>query len=266
MNEPWLDKWESSCGRAVMYRGESLAVLRELPAGEFDALVTDPPYSSGGTFRGDRSRSTSEKYVNPVEVKNFHPEFTGDNRDQRAYAYWCTLWFSECLRIVRTGGVLEVFTDWRQLPTTTDAVQAGGWVWRGIVVWDKTRGTRPHPGRFRQQAEFVVWGTNGPSVVDGEPDYPEGVFLAAPFHGKQHIAGKPVPLMEHLLRVVAKGGLVLDPFAGSATTGVACLKTGRRFVGIEQDPHYFGVCVERLKAELDRAPLFAATASEADGK
>ena len=53
------------------------------------------------------------------------PDFTGDDRDQRAYGYWCALWLAECLRVTKPGGACLMFTDWRQLPATRDAIQAG---------------------------------------------------------------------------------------------------------------------------------------------
>ena len=58
------------------------------------------------------------------------------------------------------GGILEMFVDWRNLPAMTDAVQMAGWVWRGVVVWDKGI-SRNQPGRFRNDCEFVVWCSNG---------------------------------------------------------------------------------------------------------
>jgi site-specific DNA-methyltransferase (adenine-specific) len=236
--------------------GDCLDVLRTLESSSVDAVITDPPYSSGGAFRGDRMARPEEKYVCKREVKNFHEGFSGDTRDQRAYGYWCALWFGECLRITKSGGVCCIFTDWRQLPTTTDVFQAGGWVWRGVVVWDKTPGIRPNAGRFRQQAEFVVWGSNGPMPVDYAAPCLDGVFQHAPFHGKQHIAGKPNRLMRDIVRICPDGGTVLDPFAGSGTTGVACLQTGRKFIGIEISPEYHAIARKRL-AEVD-GPLFAA--------
>lgn len=240
---------------AEIIHGDCLEAMQGMPDASVDAVITDPPYSSGGTFRGDRSVSTSQKYVNPVEVKNFHPEFTGDNRDQRSFAFWGTLWMTECQRVTRPGGIVCVFSDWRQLPTMSDVLQAGGFIWRGLVVWDKTRACRPHPGRFRQQAEFILWGSNGPLPKPESPEYPEGVFLSAPFHGKQHIAGKPVDLMEHLLRVVTPGGTVLDPFAGSASTGIACLRTGRRFIGIEREAAYVDIARKRIADAQSQSTL-----------
>jgi len=148
--------------RWSLQQGDALAVLRSMPNASVDAVITDPPYSSGGFTRGDRTASTTTKYtMTGTQIER--PEFAGDNRDQRSFGYWCALWLSECLRIARPGAPICVFTDWRQLPTTTDAVQSGGWLWRGIVVWDKTEACRPAMGRFAAQCEYVVWGTAGPS-------------------------------------------------------------------------------------------------------
>lgn len=232
-----------------MIQGDALEVLKTLPDGSVDAVITDPPYSSGGLFRGDRSASTTAKYVCDHEVKNFHAGFSGDNRDQRAYSYWCALWLSECLRVTVPGGVCCLFTDWRQLPTTTDALQAGGWVWRGVVVWDKTEGARPTMGRFKAQCEFIVFGSNGPMPERQEVGCLSGLFRHAPFKGKHHIAGKPIGLMRDVVAICPPGGVVLDPFMGSATTGVACLREDRDFIGVEISPDYFRIAEKRIADE-----------------
>jgi site-specific DNA-methyltransferase (adenine-specific) len=245
-------------------QGDCLKILETIPDACVDAVITDPPYSSGGLFRGDRARPATEKYVCDHEVKNFHPDFGGDNRDQRSYGYWATLWLSQCLRITKSGGVCCLFTDWRQLPTTSDALQAGGWVWRGIVVWDKTEGARPNNGRFKQQAEFIVWGSKGNMPLNNGIGCLNGVFRHAPFSGKQHIAGKPEALMKSLVAICSSNGLVLDPFMGSGTTGVAALQTGRRFLGIELDPGYFAVAEKRVREAATDGPLFAAASPVAD--
>lgn len=97
--------------------GECLDVLRSLPDASVDAVITDPPYSSGGQFRGDRMADTTTKYVQSgTDIQRAN--FSGDNRDQRAFSYWCALWLSECLRVAKDGAPIVLFTDWRQLPTT----------------------------------------------------------------------------------------------------------------------------------------------------
>lgn len=235
----------------TMHKGDALAVLRDLPDASVDAVITDPPYSSGGQFRGDRTADPKNKYVPAKEVVNFHATFTGDNRDQRSYGFWSTMWLAEALRVTKPGGAILTFSDWRQLPITTDAVQAGGWVWRGLAVWDKTKGIRPTSGRFRQQAEFIVWGSSGAMPMDYTRPALAGVFTHAPFRGKLHIAGKPLGLMRDLVEIVPKGGTVLDPFAGSGTTGVACIETGRDFIGVEMTEHYHGIAYDRLRTAQD---------------
>lgn len=229
---------------------DSLAALRELPDGCVDALITDPPYSSGGFTRGDRTgQTTTTKYTQTGSGRVFE-DFAGDNRDQRGWLAWCSIWLGECRRLVREGGYALMFTDWRMLPAATDALQAGGFVWRGIVAWDKGGGARvPHTGYFRHQCEYIVWGTNGPCLP---AKYSRPLSGCPRFNVKQndkhHLTGKPTELMRSLVQVVAPGATVLDPFAGSGTTCVAAEAEGRRFLAFEQSAYYVEVARERLEA------------------
>jgi site-specific DNA-methyltransferase (adenine-specific) len=230
-----------------LYRGDALAVLRELPDASVDALITDPPYSSGGMIRGDRATPGSHrKYSGTITDANILNEFTGDSRDQRAYGYWCALWLGEAMRVVKPGGIACLFTDWRQLPATTDAIQSGGWVWRGIVPWVK-RAFRPQSGRLANQCEYVVWGSNGPIPVDHTAPIHSGFFEANPPRDREHITQKPVEVMRQLVKVVPEGGTVLDPFMGSGTTGIAAVLERRLFVGAELSAHYSGIAEQRIR-------------------
>jgi site-specific DNA-methyltransferase (adenine-specific) len=224
-----------------LIHGEALSVLRELPDASVDALITDPPYSSGGFVRGDRMGDTVSKYVrieNGDEV-----DFAGDNRDQRGYSYWLALWLSECLRIIKPGGTALLFTDWRQLPATTDSIQAGGFIWRGIVPWNKPA-SRPTSGRFTASCEFVVWGSRGAMPVEGA--VLPGFYQESAPRDREHITQKPLGIMRQLARICPKGGVVLDPFMGSGTTGVAASLEGRDFIGVEMTRHYYEVAERRI--------------------
>lgn len=235
--------------------GDCLQILPEIPNDSVDAVITDPPYSSGGLTSGERSADPAKKYVQ-TGTKITRPSFTGDNRDQRSWAFWCCLWISECMRIIKPSGYFMMFTDWRQLPLSSDVLQAGGIVWRGIVTWDKTEGARaPHTGYFRHQAEYVVWGTKGVSKPSAQGGPRPGVFrFPVRQKDKHHITGKPTPLMTELVQIVPPGAVVLDPFAGSGTTAVACLNTGRQFIGIEKETAYAEIAQQRI-AEAQKAPL-----------
>lgn len=240
--------------RYDLRRGDALRVLGELPDASVDALITDPPYSSGGFTRGDRVLPASTKYVNS-DAKIERAEFAGDNRDQRGFLAWCSLWLAESLRVVRPGSPVALFSDWRQLATVTDAIQAGGFVFRGIAVWDKgPSGGRPQMGRFRSSCEFVVWGSAGPMQARAEIGCLPGIWHhSVDLADKHHITGKPTPLMREIVKICPPGGVVLDPFMGSGTTGVAAIQTGRRFVGVEVTEANFDVAERRLRQACDEA-------------
>ena len=93
-------------------------------------------------------------------------------------------------------------------------MQWAGWIWRGVAVWDKMT-SRPQKGRYRQQAEFMVWGSNGPMPLQRE-----------------------------------QGGRILDPFAGAGTTVLAAVQEGCEAVGIEVTNAYYELGTERLKNAL----------------
>lgn len=248
-------------------QGEALAFMRGLPDASVDALICDPPYSSGGQFRGDRAQSTTTKYVTSG-AKNKGTGFTGDNRDQRSFFAWCTLWLSEALRVCKDGAPFVVFTDWRQYPVLSDAVQAGGWIWRGAVSWDKTEGcARPVLGRFRsqtehalwgnklpefeEQAEYALWGSNGPMpTTRNAPVLPGAYRVAIPSSERHHQTPKPEALLRQIVRICEPGGVILDPFMGSGSCGVAAISEGYRYLGCDLSAEFAAISKERMREAL----------------
>lgn len=246
-----------------VHKAEALEALLKLPDDSVDLLLTDPPYSSGGLMRSDRSADPSEKYTQSG-VKKVHPSFTGDNRDGRSWAYWTTLWLSECLRVVREGGYAMVFTDWRQLPSATDAFQSGGFVWRGVIAWDKGDSARaPHTGYFRHQCEYIVWGTRGARepAAHGGP-WPGCMRTPVRRDDKHHVTGKPTELVRQLVQCVPAGSVVLDPFAGSGTTVVGSYLEGRHAVGFEKEDAYVDIANERIRGAVGGLESSAALAGQ----
>lgn len=239
----------------TIYHGEACDVLRVLPEASVDVLLTDPPYSSGGMFRSDRSVDAAVKYrgwSQNADGSSRTPtaeygSFGGDSRDQRSFGLWVAAWSWAALRATKPAGSAFVFSDWRQLPAATDALQLGGWTWRGLCVWDKGIG-RPMQGRFRNHLEYVAWGTNGAHKgPDGE--YPSSL-IAEPTvntNEREHVTQKPVGLLTELLRVVKGDHLtVLDPFMGVGSTLVAARKMGHKAIGIEVEERYCEIAVHRL--------------------
>lgn len=235
-------------GGITIYHGDCFGVLHDL--GGVGAVVTDPPYSSGGAFRGDRMASTLTKYVSSDSAaQKTSIGFTGDNRDQRAFMAWCSLWLNAARVASVEGATIACFIDWRQLPTMTDAIQAGGWVWRGVGAWSKKFG-RPRAGGFSGACEFLVWGTNGPLIE--HQAYPAGVFecSAPPTAKRKHITQKPEAVMAWAMGNVAPDALVLDPFMGSGSTLVTAKDTGRRAIGVDIEERNCEIAARRLQQML----------------
>lgn len=239
-------------GDARLFLGDCLEMLATLPVGTADAVITDPPYSSGGAFRGDRAMDTKSKYLSTAsENRERTTDFSGDNRDQRSFHFWSCLWAGAALRASVPGAPGLFFTDWRQLPISTDYLQGGGWVWRGIVPWAK-KSSRPQMGRFSAHCEYVVWGSAGPMPADREVGCLPGFYEFASPVEREHITQKPLGLMASMVKICAPGGVVLDPFMGSGTTGVAAIQLGRKFIGCEQSTAYFDIACRRLE-EAERS-------------
>ncbi|MFJ3791493.1 DNA-methyltransferase [Kitasatospora sp. NPDC090091] len=232
----------------TLHRGDALTVLKSLPDESVNAVITDPPYNSGGRTSSERtSRDARAKYVTSNSVHDLKT-FPGENRDQRSYRSWLTELLTEAYRASTEHSVAMVFSDWRQEPTTSDSLQMAGWTWQGTIPWIKPA-SRPRKGGFKQSAEFITWGVKG-TLDNSRTIYLPGHFIASqPRKGRVHITQKPLEIMQQLVQICPEGGVVLDPFAGSGATGVAALREGRRFVGVELSPHYAEIADQRLRAE-----------------
>lgn len=227
--------------------------LAAVPDSSVDLVLTDPPYSSGGAFSGDRRSRTGVKYTaTDYEGAAALPDFSGDNMDQRGFTEFCRQVFAKCREKTKPEGVIACFIDWRNLPALTDALQAAGWVWRGIAVWNKPNG-RPQKGRYRNEFEFIVWGSNGAMPFERGVGCLPGYYRYSNVQSKDrvHQTEKPLQLITDLLEIVPKGAIVLDPFMGSGTTAEACLRTGRSFIGFELSKEYHAVAMQRVENTVD---------------
>lgn len=231
-----------------LYLGDCLEVLPHLP--KVDAVVTDPPYLNsenvvpmncpGGV--ADR-KSESTKLANP-------------------WGYSLN-WIEDCRSLLPSDWV--VFCNFKMLGgLCTELPPAAVFTWRKS---NAPRMTRPVP---RFDCEFVVWSHNGPCGRMGEfdslvidcPMLQAGCFaterILKPDSGMAaHPCQKPNAVVFPFVdRVV--GQSILDPFMGTGTAGIAAIKAGKSFVGIESDPSYFEIAVKRIERALsdERSSLF----------
>ncbi len=225
-------------GPATLYLGDCLEILPTL--GKVDAVVTDPPYSSGARTSADvvgRGGMSRGKRFAASPLTNDRMTVTGFTWMLRYVA-------AECYRLLPDGGSFLSFIDWRQYPTLYGVVESVNFRVQTMVVWDK-RDMSMGNG-FRNQHELIIHAAKGtPNIADrGTPNVLRFKRISV---SDLHPTEKPVSLLSSLVGVVtAANKTVLDPFMGSGTTGAACLKTGRKFVGIEIEPKYFDIACRRI--------------------
>lgn len=204
----------NSQSRWALAQGDCLAILKTLPDGCADAVVTDPPY--GISYRSKR--------------------FGGIANDGTPFVWW----LYDAARLLREGGCLLCFCRWDVQEAFRLAITWAGLRVRSQVVWDKgVHGAGDCAAQFGPQHEVMWFATKGRFRFPAKR--PVSVLRAArvPYQRTVHPTEKPAELLEQLLAaVVPAGGLVLDPFTGSGSTGVAALARGFRFVGVELEGRY----------------------------
>lgn len=206
-------------GNCELYHGDCLEIMPTLD--KIDAVVTDPPYGVGmdGGNVGYKGYNNFEK----MNWDNSPPD--------ESFFQW--LINSDCPYIIWGGNYFN-------LPPA-----------RCYLVWDKGAGFK---GRTYAESELAI--TN---IDANARTFTRDPLARGDYRGKQHPTQKPIPLMKWCLGFVPDAEIILDPFMGSGTTGVACAKLGRKFIGIELNETYFNIACERIQAAYDQPDLFIAT-------
>jgi site-specific DNA-methyltransferase (adenine-specific)/modification methylase len=208
---------EERIGDCVLYQGDCLSIMPML--GKVDAILTDPPYGLGNKWKGGAGGKKSSWRIPQGEAMKW---------DMAA---------PECIPdLVRGLDAIVWGGNYFALPPS-----------RGWLVWDKKqRGT---------------WTTGHTELAWTSLDQPIRAFSLSQVEAhtdmdKKHPAQKPICIMEWCLGFLPDAQTILDPFAGSGTTGVACVNLGRKFIGIEQDPDYFEIMCRRIDEAHRQADLF----------
>jgi site-specific DNA-methyltransferase (adenine-specific) len=220
----------------TMYMGDSRDVVPTI-AGPY-VLVTDPPY---GVNLGDHL-AAKDRRRNRVLVKDAYNGFADTLENLRTSVVPCV---EAALTVADRGAVFCAGTRIREFPEPS----AVGGVYLPAGCGRSSWG-------FTNFAHVLFYG-KAPDLEKGAR--PTGISSTETAESNGHPVPKPVGWMLWLVTLTSRvGDVVLDPFAGSATTGIAAMRAGRRFVGIERDPEYFRIACDRLKAEESNSTLKAA--------
>ena len=256
--------WSSPAGDAALYLGDAMEVLSRMPDESVDCVWTDPPYmlSNGGvTCVSGRMASVDKgRWDRSRGIETDH-EFN-------------LAWTAACRRVLKPAGTLWVTGTLHVYPSVGMALQQNGFRLLNDIIWEKPN-PPPNLGcrTFTHSTEVVLWASK--SGKDSRHKYTFNYdemkrenggrqmktvwqFKAPNASEKRfgkHPTQKPLALIERCLRASThEGDVVLDPFAGSGSTGIAAVKLRRRFIGIEIDPAFVAIGAQRL----DLAPFSSA--------
>jgi len=258
----------------TLYGGDCLEVLPQLPERSVDMIFADPPYnlSNGGiTCHAGRMVSVDKGQWDRSSGAAQDHEFT-------------LQWLAACRSVLRDDGTIWVSGTMHNIYSVGFALQELGFKLLNDITWFKPNASPNLSCRyFTHSHETLIWAAKSPESrhvfnyntmreiaggkqmrsywrdISADPDPPDVWIEGTPrreekAHGK-HPTQKPIALLSRVvLSSTREGDTILDPFAGSSTTGVAAIRHGRAYIGIENDPGYLGLSVQRLEETLTAMP------------
>lgn len=212
-----------------LIHGEALTEMDKLIADGIivDAIITDPPYGMNLTPQRE-----SAKFKN-TKIKN------DDNLN------WSDSFFEKCFLLTPKNSGSLFFCSYHSVGKFIESGKNAGFDVKNLMVWDKD--WFGIGGNWRPTCEFILLLTKGRFVTHSKNKSNILKFRRLSGQKMVHPTQKPVALIEELIKEPDYNPqIILDPFMGSGTTGVACRNTKRDFIGIELDENYFNIACERI--------------------
>ena len=220
-------------------QGDCLELMKQIPDGSIDLVVTDPPYKivSGGCTNTKNATSEMLSRKNSAVKKG-----TLFAENSITFADWVP----EIYRILKPGSHCYIMVNGRNLTELQTECQKVKFTYQNLLVWDKGNVT---PNKwYMNQCEFILMLRKGKAKNINNMGASTLISIPNIIGKKVHPTEKPVDLMRIFIEnSTVNGEVVLDPFMGSGSTGVACVNTGRQFIGMELDSGYFEIAQKRIE-------------------
>ena len=216
---------------------DCLEGMKAIPDGSVDLIVTDPPYliSYATNSRKDKTHdfcSTIANDNNPALIRD------------------CLL---ECYRVLKPDSAAYVFCSAKTLDVFKSFATEAGFTVKNTIVWVKNNWTAGDlKAQYGQQYEPLLLLNKGRAIIRGKRLTDVWTFDRVAGKKQVHQNQKPVELIVQCIdKHSGTGDVVLDPFMGSGTTAVACVKTGRNFIGFELSQEYHAIALQRVADAVD---------------
>lgn len=223
---------------------DCLTILKDISTNSIDLVITDPPYKLNKTTGSMTSSAKVDKWQGNLRA--------GDKTANITNVIQFSEWIPEIYRVLKENSHCYIWVNDKNLVDLCNDAEKVGFRLHNILVWKKNNCT---PNRwYMKNCEFIVFlhkGKSFPIKNLGDAQ----LFECDNINGKDklHPTQKPIAYLERLiLNSSNELDTVLDPFMGSGSTGVACINTNRKFVGMELDSAYFEIAKNRIQEVKDR--------------
>lgn len=224
-----------------LYQGDCLEVMKDIEDGSVDLILTDPPYKT--ITGGDSNGVNSERPKGMLQ---------GNRKLFQHQNVKISSWMPEIYRVLKEGNHCYIFTNSLNLQEMLNEATKAGFKLHNLLVWEKNNCT---PSQYyMKNCEYILFLRKGKAkwinnIGDSKTVHKFNNIIG----NKLHPTEKPVDLLEYyLLNSSEPNDVVLDPFMGSGSTGVAALNTNRNFIGIELNENYFNIAKERVNSDETR--------------
>jgi modification methylase len=224
----------------------------------FDAIIFSPPYNKAGYEGFIRKRHATDSWKRRnIDYGN---DAKNDFMKEEEYQKWQIEVLNKCHKLLKDDG--SIFYNHKIRVAKHKASHPIEWIlktnltFRQQITWNRKASPTVAPIRYIPNTELIFWLTKTPCqpsfIRKKDLKHKGEVWDIAPSRGDEHPATYPIELVENILHNLPDNALVLDPFMGSGTTGVACKNLGRNFIGIELDENYFEIASKRIEDTKDK--------------
>lgn len=230
--------------RVKLIEGDSYEVLKSIPDKSIDLIVVDPPYNLTGVKGAGSLWSKRGVGAHYKDIKGLDMN----------HGYDIEKYTKEFMRIMRDGVNIYFWCNKRQIPKYFEIYVGRYKCTFDILCWHKTNAMPTYSNKYLSDTEYLLYFRKGKKKCIPEAYNDARTYYLAPINIQdkkkyKHPTIKPLDITERIIRNSSnEDSIVLDPFMGSGTTGVACVRLGRPFIGIEINKEYYDIAKERIES------------------
>lgn len=218
-----------------LYKGDCLEVMKDIKDKSIDCIITDPPYLI--KYKTNHRKNKKHDFCSEIQNDKLSNIDLIENFIQRSF------------ELLKDNSAFYCFCSWKTEDLFKQLLEQTGFKIKNQIIWVKNNWTAGDlKAQYGQQYEICFYCNKGRKEINGKRLTDVWFFNRVVGNQQLHQNQKPIELLEQIIiKSTNQNDIILDPFMGSGSTGVACANTNRNFIGIELDENYFNVAKKRIE-------------------